>query len=445
MKTIFLFLAVLSNLYSQGFPGKYWLYLDDFNRPNGATIYFNDNAFQGVESLMIDVHFKSKFLNAVSATIPNRETYDVLKSHPNIIEISHVGEVSDQRVFLPNRFLTKNPLPSAYGYSDNQLHLLHIVDAHENGFTGKGMRIAVFDAGFYTQHPAFSHLNLIKTYDFVDLEDDVYKAGARHGTATLSLLAAYDDSLFIGAAYDASFLLARTEDIYSESPAEEDNWIAALEWADSIGVDIISSSLNYFEFDDASQNYSLDDLDGETAAITRATNVAASRGILVVNSMGNEGTTNYEASTLWSPADGKHVLSVGAIDFNGVTPSWSSLGPSADGRIKPNVVGPGVGVSIANEIDGYSLGNGTSYATPLIAGAAALVWEANRQLTPDELIVMLQNESNNAATPNNSVGWGLPNIENLVNNQETRFLLRIFPNPAHQLNFSIELQRPWGS
>jgi len=264
------------------------------------------------------------------------------------------------------------------------IQILNIPPIHDYGYDGSGVLIAVFDTGFNTDHPAFDKIQILDAYDFVEEDADPYLFGPdAHGTQVLSVLGGYFPGELIGPAHGSSFLLARTENTASETPAEEDNWIAAMEWADSLGADIISASLNYLDFDGTANDYPYSALDGNTATITQAANIAASRGILVVNSIGNEGPAD---SSLWTPADSPHVLSVGAVTPSREIASFSGRGPTADGRTKPDVVAMGTSVYMMLNDDRFRTGQGTSYSTPQIAGLAALLLQSHPTLMPDSVI-----------------------------------------------------------
>lgn len=366
----------------------------------------------------------SRWLNAVSVSCPNTET--ALSLH-KASWVRHIRPLA-KRVFreTPARQLERE---LDYGAAAQQIEMLGVDAAHARGLNGRGIRIAVFDSGFDLDHPVFDGINIIAEWDFVHNELNLDGAGDSHGTQVLSALGGYAPGELIGPAYLASFILARTENDLSETPTEEDFWVAALEWADSLGADIVSSSLVYREFDNPVYNYSAAEMNGETAVITQATDIAASRGILVVNAMGNEGPSSV---SLWAPADGKHVLSVGALTPSGGVAYYSGRGPTGDGRIKPDVVALGSGVIITGSSGGYTQGYGTSFATPLVAGAAALYLQAFPSLPPDSVIAHFRASGSQAHAPDNAFGWGIPDLATLLGplpdlapNSPI-----VFPNPA---------------
>jgi subtilisin family serine protease len=228
-----------------------------------------------------------------------------------------------------------------------------------------------------------------------------------HGTATLSVLGGFREGELIGPAFAATFLLAKTEDTESETKVEEDNWAAAAEWAEALGADVISSSLGYLEFDRGQPSYSFADMDGRTAIVTRAAELAAERGVVVVNSAGNSGF-HPSHNTLGAPSDGAHVLAVAAVTATGQRASFSSVGPSADGRIKPDVAAQGQSVKVAGSRPGeYRLANGTSFSCPLTAGAVALLLQARPELSADDVIAVVRGSARRAGAPDNLTGYGI--------------------------------------
>ncbi|RAK70064.1 S8 family serine peptidase [Hymenobacter edaphi] len=336
-------------------------------------------------------------------------------------------------------------VPADYGLAYGQAEMIGAVAMHNAGYRGEGMQIAVFDAGFpgVDQMAAFAPLRqegrLLSTFDFVDKDRGVYEKND-HGTLTLSTLAANQTGYFIGTAPKASYHLCITEDIRSEHPVEEANWLIAAEYADSLGVDVISSSLGYTTFDAPSTDHTYAELNGRTAIASRAASVAARVGILVLNSAGNDGNNSWQY--IGAPADADSVLTVGAVDTLLVRGSFSSIGPTADGRIKPDLAARGVRATGLSPGNGILQGNGTSYACPILAGMAAGFWQANPSLTAQQVRQFLRSSGTQASSPDNFVGYGVPNFVrayNLANpgaplaagapRQPTEEL-SVFPNPA---------------
>jgi subtilisin family serine protease len=301
-----------------------------------------------------------------------------------------------------------------YGMSFDQLEQIRVPEVHARGFYGEGIVIAVFDTGFNNlSHPAFLETAILARRDFVNGDDEVADGADRgdgsHGTATLSVLGGYQPGLLVGPAFRASYILAKTEDTMSETPVEEDHWAAAAEWAEALGADIISSSLGYLQFDPGFPSYDFEDMNGETAITTRAAQAAAERGVVVVVSNGNAGF-NASHNTLSAPADGKLALSVGAVDTFGLRVDFSSIGPTFDGRIKPDVMAKGVLVTVAGPFGAeIRLGNGTSFSAPLAAGVAALVLQVHPDWNVEQVLDVMRATSSRAPTPDNLMGWGILN------------------------------------
>ena len=304
------------------------------------------------------------------------------------------------------------PTALDYGPSAGQVTQIGVPAVHDLGLRGEGVMVAVFDTGFDTLfHEAFSSMAIADRHDFVNGDDDVADGGrgeGSHGTETLSVIGGFASGRLIGPAFQSTFLLAKTEDTDSETPVEEDNWAAATVWAEARGADVISSSLGYLTFDPGSPSYTFADMNGSTAISTRAADLAASRGIVVVNSAGNAGF-NLQHNTLGAPADGLLVLAVGAVTSTGVRASFSSVGPTVDGRIKPDVVAQGVFVTAAapDTPSSYTNVNGTSFSCPLTAGVAALVLQARPSASVAEVGEAIRSTASQAAQPDNLLGWGI--------------------------------------
>jgi len=320
---------------------------------------------------------------------------------------------SDDPVFLNRDTSQLNPQKETtnnlYGYAEPQVKMLNGKKLHKEGFTGKNLSIAVIDAGFTNADriSAFSSMHLAGTKNFVSPGECVFQ-GDDHGTKVLSCMAAYLPGVIVGTAPEASYWLLKSEDNRSEFPIEEDYWASAIEFADSVGVDIIASSLGYFNFDVEEMNYSTDLLDGKTAFISRAANMAAEKGILVVCSAGNEGNNSWEKITF--PSDVAHILTIGAITEDKEKSSFSSTGFTADYRIKPDLVALGSSCAVIDWNGNLRYASGTSFAAPIIAGFAACLWEALPNLTNKELITLLQNTASQSRHPDAEKGFGIPNI-----------------------------------
>jgi subtilisin family serine protease len=302
-----------------------------------------------------------------------------------------------------------------------QLNMIGARGLHTRGLYGQGVRIALLDNGFnYAGHPALAGLQLVAQRDFVNGDevvgdqtgqpvtgDETRSSQNHHGTQVLALLAGHDPGRFSGVAPEAEYLLAKTEENAAETPADEDRWIAGLEWADSLGAQVVNSSLGYNTWDDGT-GYAYEDLDGRTGLTTQAAQLAVERGIAVVAAAGNEGNTDW--GYLTTPADAPGVIAVGAVDLEGALAGFSSHGPTADGRIKPDVVAPGEGVvTVAVRGVGYVRLNGTSFAAPLVSGVCALLRQAQPAWGPAQLQDALRQSAEDLgeAGPDTLYGWGL--------------------------------------
>jgi len=308
--------------------------------------------------------------------------------------------------------------------------------------------VAVFDGGFrgVDESSFFEHLytndQLKLTYDFVGNSPNVYHYG-QHGTEALSCIAAYQPGILEAGGFAADIMLCITEESGSEYRIEEYNWLFAAEKADSAGVDIISTSLGYTTFDDGEMSYTYNDLDGQTAAITRAARMATAKGMLCVVSAGNEGAGRWRYVS--PPADAPDILAVGAVSAGGFRVSFSSLGPTADGRIKPDVSALGLQTVVVDAQSNITRSNGTSFSAPLISGFAAGVWQAFPQATNVEIMDKIRLAGSQALTPDNELGYGVPNFEVLINQAplstaESAPISRynVFPNPIESGNLFVE-------
>lgn len=302
-----------------------------------------------------------------------------------------------------------------YGRMNNQLALMETSALHAKGFHGENMLIAVFDNGFpngnnvnFLQN-AKDEKRIVDTYDFVERDGNVYNNGTQeHGLRVLSTMAAYIPATMVGVSYKASYVLYRTENDEGESPYEEVTWLMAAERADSTGVDVINSSLGYRTFDGqfntTEYNYKASELDGKTTIISKAARLATRTGMLVVNASGNDGSLGLSA-----PADVDSVLTVGGTLYDRSHNSSSSVGPNALGQLKPDVSAVGAGTVIGTGSGTVVSGSGTSFASPLIAGLAAILWQAYPNLTAQQIAYVLKKSGNQASNPDNLVGYGVPN------------------------------------
>lgn len=378
-----------------------------------------------IERYVNEIVFYSRSLKAYSAFI-NPSNTDNIKNLPFVKEVVPVKIYHRQTYPEPIIRLEKSPESSDfYGNSYDQLQQLNIPAVHDLGYTGAGVRIAIIDAGFYKDHAAFQHIisggRLIAERDFIFKDNNVQDEisadttaypQSRHGTSVWSVVGGYVPDVQIGAAYGAEFLLAKSERIGSESILEEDLFVAAVEWADINGADIISSSVAYRDFDYGVGDYQFEQLDGKTTNAAKVINWAFERGMLPVICAGNEANNFPQDGGLLTPSDAYGALTVGAVNNDGQIAGFSSHGPSADGRIKPDLCALGVSVYVAMSYsqNSYAFGGGTSYSTPLIAGSAALMMERFPSLPPIKIIELLKAKSNRSNTPSDRYGWGIPNV-----------------------------------
>ncbi len=343
-----------------------------------------------------------------------------------------------------------------YGPAYRQNQQIGALAMHDAGFRGEGLEIAVFDAGFpgvnqiSALQPLFQDKRLLSTRNFVDGGTNVYLRNS-HGTNCLSAMAGNLAGYYIGSAPAASFRLCITEDVSSEHPIEEANWLAAAEYADSAGVDVISSSLGYTTFDAPSRSYTYADMNGRTAISTRAATVAARVGMLVVSAAGNEGDDPWHYIS--APADADSIVSVGAVDSLGNHAYFSSYGPTADGRIKPTLAAMGLAAAVLAPNGAAFRGNGTSYACPVLAGLVAGFWQANPTLTAQQVIAALRSSASQATTPDNILGYGIPNFVAAYNllhpsaplaaaaARGTGEALGLYPNPTGEGPLTLTLPK----
>ncbi len=350
----------------------------------------------------------SRWLNGISAYLTEAQLSE-LKKTPFVKGLRKVGHYSQ----LAEVQIDCDTIDHKDHYR-RQLSMLGLDLMQASRYTGAGVSVAVFDNGFLAVDTlkAFRHIfeegRIIATRDFVDGDDNVFEACerfnyCRHGTNVFSIMAARLPGELQGTAPDASYILLRTENDASETRQEEDNWLAAAEFADSLGAQIFSTSLGYFSFDQGEGDYSLDDLDGETAIITNAADMAASRGIVVINSAGNAGSRGINA-----PADGDEVIAVGSVDQCGEYSGFSSQGPTADGRIKPDITAMGQGTFVLNPDGKIRQGNGTSFSCPVIAGFMACLLQAQPTASRKELYEALIRSADRYDSPDMLFGYGIP-------------------------------------
>lgn len=395
-----------------------------------------------LEELDVRSYFKSKWLNAVLVEM-TAEKAEQISTIEFITEVEFVAPGSQLTGELDVDFdfpALVVPSNTSNYTSTVQNGLMAAEYMHSQGFNGEDIWIAVFDSGFegVNESSLFAHVKengtLKDTHDFIYGGTDVFKYDS-HGSNTWSCIAGKNDEGYVGTAYQANFSLYVTEDIGSEYRIEEYNWLFAAERADSAGVDIINSSLGYTDFDHAIMDYTYQDADGQTAIVSRAAELAAAKGILVVSSAGNSGN-----STDWPyismPADASNILSVGSVNSKYKKSGFSSIGPTKDGRMKPEVVALGESVVVLSNQNKFVRKNGTSFSSPLVAGFAAGVWQMFPSLTSSEIRELIIASARSEEEPNHETGYGIPNYRILIGESALSVeelldgSISIYPNPT---------------
>ncbi|MFA6471038.1 MAG: S8 family serine peptidase [Candidatus Latescibacterota bacterium] len=455
-----IFLAITFSLPASASP--WWVFFsDESGRKPGDAV--SVSLIERVSQTGANIRTVSRYFNAVS--VDYNGIPETLKKIPGVREVSPVHSLvrspdpEKGESFSAKRATALADSITRYGVTYNELKMLNVPSVHERGYTGKGVIIGIVDTGFdkIKETGCLKNVNIIKTRNFISGGE--YVSGDSHGSYVLSCLAGAADGEFYGPAYEASFLLAVTDDALTETHADEDRWVAGVEWCDSLGAKIISSSLVYNEFDNPADNYQKQDMNGLTSIVARAAEIAVRRGMVVVNSAGNEGMNAWGIIT--TPGDAEHVITVGAVtvvkDGNPIIAGFSSRGPTADGRIKPDVVAPGkdVYVPILGSNGSYTLISGTSLAAPFISGLCALLLEAHPSWTPALVMAALKASSRDLGDsgPDIAYGWGLPDAlsaleyspSNVASGQSSDVtkpgsfaLLNPYPNP-----FNAEIVIPF--
>lgn len=396
---------------------------DDLVDEHDLPVY--KHYLNSIEPFVTRIRHASRWLNAVSVDA-TRRSLETISRFRFVLKVDQVMAYTFQEPVEEPRTEIEPPHPPNpdlsgaflldYGTSSAQVEQMKVPALHNMGFTGSGVLVCMLDSGVNNiHHEALDHIDIVATWDFVNGDADVFDedgqmGNGNHGTYTLGAIAGYEPGELIGPAFGASFLLGKTENTDSERHIEEDHWIAGAEWADTLGADIISSSLGYrSQFSSGEGDYSWEDMDGETTVVARGANIAASRGILIVNCAGNAGGNASGRNTLVSPSDCDLVLAAGAVNSQGYRVSFSSIGPTADGRIKPDVMTMGESVYTASPtaVDGYQLVDGTSLSAPLAAGVAALLLEINPSWTNQDIMTAMKSTASRSELPDNGYGWGI--------------------------------------
>jgi hypothetical protein len=417
----------------------------------------------------------SKWLNQICIATTDSTAILKINSFPFVVKTSPVkrlirsniaGRNQSPELIKRNKFNEQiksiaspqsPPVPGnnySYGNSYEQVHIHNGEYLHNNGFRGQGMLIAILDAGFfhYQTLPVFDSVNsnsrVIDTYDFIANESSVNEDNS-HGMMCFSIIAGNIPGQLVGTSPDAQFLLYRSEDVDSESPVEEQYWIDAAERADSAGADIISTSLGYNTFDNPVFDYTYADMNGRTSMIAKAATMAARKGMIVLAAAGNDGDDSWHFLT--TPADADSIITVGAVDASGIAAPFSSYGPSSDGRVKPTEASVGSGTALSSISGPIQTGNGTSFATPNLAGLVTCLWQAFPDFTNMQIIEAVKKSSSIYNNPDNRIGYGIPDFkkayDDLINQRTIKNIasilgsqfIKIFPNPFKD-NFTVAIK-----
>ena len=419
----------------------------------------DDAYYSQIESASgITVKAKSKWLNAIHV-FGLQEDISNLKTNFTFIESIEFANDGLNAKGKRNKHSSKSNHQNKfaemkadynYGVAETQITMLKGDFLHQEGFTGSGMHIAVIDAGFpnVDQLQAFQKIRdnnqILGGYDFVNRSKS-YFTGHNHGTNVLSDIAGYIEGVFVGTAPDASFYLFITEIIDKEVPLEESLWVEAAERADSLGVDVINTSLGYTTFDNPNYNYSYADMDGKTAFISRGADIIASRGMILVTSAGNSGSNSWKY--MGAPGDAASVFTVGAVNASEDIASFSSFGPTSDGRVKPDVLAHGENVFVIDHQTGTPKpSNGTSFSSPVMTGVVACFWQATPKLTSTQVMQKIRESADRYSNPDEQYGYGIPNFktayETVLNVDKQNFIntTTIYPNPV-SASFTLKMKR----
>jgi serine protease AprX len=477
------FAFIFSLSFSQVAPDRYWVKFTDKN--NTPFSISNPEAFlsqkaidrriahdipivendlpvdpvyiQGVVNTGATLLNTSKWFNSVTVYTNDPTVVAAINALPYVLSVEKskpspgIYREKFEKPFFENESYAKIPegefqksgtsgMAYNYGQAFNQINMVNGIPLHDMGFDGEGMTIAVLDAGFLNTNilTAFDYLwdngKILGYKDFVSPSNPDIFGSHSHGTSVLSTMGANLPDQIVGTAPNASYWLLRSEDGSSEYLIEELNWVSAAEFADSVGADIINSSLGYTTFDDPTQNHTYEDMDGNTTPVTIGADMAASKGMIVVNSAGNSGSSQW--LYIGAPADGDSVFSVGAVTSNGSYASFSSIGPTYDGRLKPNVVAQGQGTTIVSAFSGDVVtGSGTSFSSPITAGMVACLWQSSPLTRNMVILETIQLTGSHASNPNYQVGYGIPDYFmafNLITDSGPDIIkdqILVYPNP----------------
>lgn len=397
----------------------------------------------------ISVFAKSKWMNCVYVR-GNQSNIENLLNLPFVTGVEYADKTlnfASGTNPVEDKFALENSSRNFnYGFAANQIEMISGDYLHNEGYTGTGMIIAVLDSGFpgVDTQDGFAYVRddgrILGTYDFVD-RSEIINNNSSHGTRTFSDIGGYIENQFVGTAPDASFYLFKTEDVTSETPVEEAYWVEALERADSLGVWVINTSLGYRAYDNPAYSHLYEDLDGQTTFSARGANHGFDKGLLLVTSAGNSGNTEFP--WVGTPGDSPGMLTIGAVDADGNATGFSSQGPTVDGRIKPDVMAQGGNAYVINQNNEIVTNNGTSFSSPITAGAVACLWQAKQEFTNEQIMQLVRESAHLFNNPTDKMGYGIPDfqlaldtllsIDDSISNQ---FL--VYPNPVLD-DLTIEL------
>jgi len=470
MKPFLLLLLLLVSIHSFSQEDA-WVYFAD--KPNGNTYLANpltmltqrslnrrlkQNITLDTKDIPIDLNYVNQVKNAVGIEVKAKSRWlnavHVFGAEANIkalkVNLSFVTSIQFANKNIAFKGLRSEAVKKNskfekvgtnfnYGSSSTQINMLHGDYLHQQNYTGLGMVIAVIDAGFpgVNTFDGFKRLRdnnqILGGYDFVNHSNNFY-TGNSHGASVLSTMAGFVDGSLVGTAPDASYYLFISEDNNQESPLEESLWVEAAERADSLGVDVLNTSLGYSTFDNPNYDYAYADMNGATTFISRGAEIAFSRGMIIVNAAGNEGSSTWHYIS--APADAPSVLSIGAVNASQVAANFSSFGPTFDNRIKPDVDAMGISSILINNSGIVSAGNGTSFASPIMAGMVACLWQAHPNATNLQITEAIKNSGSLFASPTAQLGYGIPNFQSAFTTldvQEHRLkTLGFYPNPVKE-------------
>lgn len=388
---------------------RYGIKVDKFDLP------VSPNYLQVLRDAGLRIHNASKWQNTVVVETADTTLMQAVRKMAFVDGVVRVWvgpdsmlvmDKSDRRAKVKN---TRDKMPSYYGTARFQVEMLNAHMLHDAGFRGEGMLIGILDGGFNNADAitGFKKENILGVRNYVDPSVDVYSESS-HGMMVLSCIGANTPYNLVGTAPEAQFYLIQTEDGNSEQLVEEDNYCAGLEYADSLGCDVVTASLGYYKFDYPEMNHPYSALDGQTAINSRSASMAASRGILLLNSAGNEGDETWKK--IGFPADARDILAVGAVRMDSTNTAFSSLGYSADGRVKPDAMAMGEDAAVFSTRGTTTTANGTSFSCPILCGAVTCLWQAHRDKTPLQIIDAVHRAGSYADAPNEVFGYGIPDL-----------------------------------